>query len=649
MRWHGAGTVRFQVRSSEGRWGPWLSATPEEEDQPDTSAAEAATSKGWRLGNPTWVGPSNGIRYRVSGRVADLRASFVSSPELMIPLRSLAAAGSPPIVPRSTWGADESIRRNEPEYAPSVRLAIVHHTAGPNGYSPSQAAAIMRGIQLYHVKSNGWNDIGYNFLVDRYGTVYEGRFGGVERNVIGAHARGFNTGSVGVAVIGTFESEGIPAVAEASLEQLLAWRLDLAHVDPLSSLTVVSGGSERFPAGVPVILRAVSGHRDTGLTQCPGDRLYAQLGSIAAKTLAIGLPKLFDPTLTGGLGGVVRFRARVSGTQPWKVTVSDALGQQLATGTGKGPTVDWTWDASLVTLTDVRWRLEVPGATAAVGTLGKAGPVVPPGPLAITGLTAEPTTISPNGDGSAETSVISYSITAAATVNATLLDAAGQLLAEVLSATRLEAGAHTLGFDGLGQPDGVYTIVLTAIAANGSSVSDRIDVAVTRTLSQVSLVPAVFTPNGDGRADELTVTFQLAIPAAVRIRVLREEKWVATIFNGLLEAGPQSVGWDGSKRVGTAPDGQYVAVIETTDSVGTSASTLPFVKDGHAPTLRLLARPPRLWVSEPAIVTMRVNGSFRRLEAGAAGALPLIGIKKVTSLVAVARDAAGNRSSLRSQ
>ena len=260
-------------------------------------------------------------------------------------------AGAPAIVPRSAWGADESIRRGEPTYAPAIRFASVHHTAGTNDYSPSQAAAIMRGIQIYHVKSNGWNDIGYNFLVDRYGTVYEGRYGGIDRNVVGAHIRGFNTGAVGVAVMGTFGTSAIPAAAEASLQKLLAWRLDLAHVDPLSSLTVVSGGSERYPAGVPVVLRAVSGHRDTGLTSCPGDLLYARLGAIAAGTQAIGLPKLYEPKVTGGLGGPVRFQARVSGPLAWKVTVSDALGQQLAAGTGRGATVDWTWDASLVVAT----------------------------------------------------------------------------------------------------------------------------------------------------------------------------------------------------------------------------------------------------------------------------------------------------------
>src|SRR5207253_6993904 len=117
-----------------------------------------------------------------------------------------------------------------------VHFAIVHHTAGTNSYTEAQSAAIVRGIELYHVKGNGWNDIGYNFLVDKYGQVFEGRYGGMERPVVGAHAMGFNTGSVGVAVIGNYGDSGISVAARASLVRLLAWRLDVAHVDPASRL-----------------------------------------------------------------------------------------------------------------------------------------------------------------------------------------------------------------------------------------------------------------------------------------------------------------------------------------------------------------------------------------------------------------------------
>ena len=146
---------------------------------------------------------------------------------------------APPIVPRTSWGADERIRRGPPSYAADVRFAVVHHTAGKNAYSRSEAPAIVRGIQLFHVKGNGWNDIGYNFLVDRFGTIYEGRYGGVDRNVIGAHAMGFNTGSVGIALLGTYENSAPSAAAEDAIARIIAWRLDVAHVDPTAFLTFI--------------------------------------------------------------------------------------------------------------------------------------------------------------------------------------------------------------------------------------------------------------------------------------------------------------------------------------------------------------------------------------------------------------------------
>jgi hypothetical protein len=641
LRWRGPGSVRFKVRALDGTWGPWLDGMVEGDDQPDFGTREDTTSHGWRLGNPTWVGPATAIRTRITGRVTDLRASFVRSPEQKIPLRALTVAGAPAIVPRSAWGADETIRRGTPDYAPSVRFAIVHHTAGPNDYSPSQAAAIMRGIQTYHVKSNGWNDIGYNFLVDRYGTVYEGRYGGIDRNVIGAHARGFNTGAVGVAVIGTFGTASIPAAASRSLEQLLAWRLDLAHVDPQAPVTVISGGSERYLPGVPVTLRAVSGHRDTGQTSCPGDLLYAQLGSIASKTLAIGLPKIFEPTATGSLGGTVRFRARLSGSLAWRVVVVDALGSELGSQSGRGPGVDWTWDASLVAGQGIRWRIDVTGATSASGTFGKP---TTGGPLAITAVAADPATISPNGDGFSDTTTITYTVSKAATVSAALVDPVGNSLADVLPATPQAAGSHTVTFDGLGQPDGVYRVAITAIDSRGAVATAEVEIVITRTLGSPSLSPAVFTPNGDGRGDELRVGFVLAVPATVRVRVLREGRWVATLANTAFAAGNQTITWDGTKRVGVSPDGPYEAVIEATDGVVTGTITLPFQRDANAPKLRLALKPARLWVSEAATLTVRVNGAVRRLETAAPGYVALTGIKRVRSLVAVGRDAAGNRS-----
>ena len=558
MRWHGSGSVRFSVRSTSGRWGPWLDAAAEEEDQPDAGSPEAAreprlADRQPHLGRARRTGSAIGSR----ARSRDLRASFVRSPELRIPLRAVASAGSPPIVPRSAWGADESIRRDAPPYAPAIRFASVHHTAGTNDYSPAQAAAIMRGIEIYHVKSNGWNDIGYNFLVDRYGTVYEGRYGGIDKNVIGAYARGFNTGSVGVAVIGTFGTSPIPAAAEASLEKLLAWRLDLAHVDPVSSLTFVSGGSERYRAGVPVVLARRLGAPRHGPDPCPGDLLYAKLDAIAAKAEAIGLPKLYEPKVTGAVGGTVRFQARVSSALPWKVTRHRQPRAAARAGTGQGPIVDYSWDASLATATGARWRIEVAGATPVTGTLGKATP----SPARSRSPTSPPTppTISPNGDGVADTATITYTTNAAATVTATLLDATGAQLAEIGAPRRASpAGEHTLTFDGLGQPDGVYTIVLTAVDATGISVTqpgaDR-DHADAR--GPCALAPAVLTPNGDGIGDELTVTLPArgarhrAPARAARRQVGRDA------VRRPLAAGPQSLPWDGASGVGRTRDGSY--------------------------------------------------------------------------------------------
>ena len=163
-----------------------------------------------------------------------------------------------------------------PSYAADVRFAIVHHTAGRNGYTRAEAAAIVKGIQLFHVQGNGWNDIGYNFLVDHFGTIYEGQFGGIDRNVVGAHAQGFNTGSVGIALLGTYEDTSPSAAAQDAIARLIAWRLELAHVDPTAFLTFISGGSERYPSGGPVLLNGV------GVTATPGSRRPRATSSTAA-------------------------------------------------------------------------------------------------------------------------------------------------------------------------------------------------------------------------------------------------------------------------------------------------------------------------------------------------------------------------------
>ena len=328
---------------------------------------------GWRKGNPWWVGTSERHPGQAqSGHVTRVRAHLVWSPEMRIPLRVPAATVAPPIVPRLSWGADESIRRGPPSYAADVRFAIVHHTAGRNDYSRAEAAAIVKGIQLFHVQGNGWNDIGYNFLVDRFGTIYEGRFGGVDRNVIGAHALGFNTGSVGIALLGTYGSTPPSSAAQDAIARLIAWRLDLAHVDPTSFLTYISGGSERYRSGIPVLLSAVSGHRDTGFTECPGDALYARLGSIAATARSTGGLKIFEPKAEAS-GTSIRVHARLSRAQAWTVAITSPAGADLAGGSGTGTAVDWTWESAGAPAGSYTWTVAAGSARPATGTLRAGG------------------------------------------------------------------------------------------------------------------------------------------------------------------------------------------------------------------------------------------------------------------------------------
>src|SRR5438552_6718214 len=228
LHWKGSGAVRFRTERADGTWSNWRLSAPESDDFPDRNTTEARRSRGWQLGNPFWVGRSEGIQYRIGIGVRRLRAFFVRSPLLRGTPHHVQpfTANAPPIITRAEWGANEQIRRNRakgPKIADNVHLAIVHHTAGSNDYSRSQSASIVRAIEVYHVVGNGWDDIGYNFLVDKYGQVFEGRYGGMDKAVVGAHAMGFNYGSVGVALIGNYNGAGLTPPERAALVKVLAW------------------------------------------------------------------------------------------------------------------------------------------------------------------------------------------------------------------------------------------------------------------------------------------------------------------------------------------------------------------------------------------------------------------------------------------
>ncbi|MEV5979332.1 N-acetylmuramoyl-L-alanine amidase [Streptomyces sp. NPDC052114] len=184
----------------------------------------------------------------------------------------------PRIITRKGWGADEKLREKDFAYTQTVKAAFVHHSASGNNYRCSQAGSVLRSIYRYHVKSSGWRDFGYNFAVDRCGNIYEGRAGGVAKPVLGAHTLGFNTNSMGIAVLGTYSDSNPPKAAVDAVARLTAWKLGLYGANPRGTTYLKSGGGNLYKKGTNVRLRVISGHRDGFATECPGSRLYKKLG-----------------------------------------------------------------------------------------------------------------------------------------------------------------------------------------------------------------------------------------------------------------------------------------------------------------------------------------------------------------------------------
>ncbi|HVL99664.1 MAG TPA: N-acetylmuramoyl-L-alanine amidase [Egibacteraceae bacterium] len=295
-----AGTrVLLRTGDEAGRWSPWMEVEPlaADGDGPDPGSAEAvAARRGWtRMSEPVWVGEASRLQLRVRGGSSrDVAVHLVDSVGLSRSLLQRAtdalrtagrgtataeASTRPAIVTRAQWGADESLRRGRPEYAKATRAGILHHTATSNDYSRERAPAVIRAIYTYHTQSLGWDDIGYNLLVDRYGTVYEGRAGGVGRGVVGAHAGGFNSETFGVTIIGTFTSGLPPRVAMDAAVATIAWKFAVhgINTDPNATVDMASRGSTRYPKGHRARLHTLSGHRDVSTTACPGDALYPHL------------------------------------------------------------------------------------------------------------------------------------------------------------------------------------------------------------------------------------------------------------------------------------------------------------------------------------------------------------------------------------
>ena len=183
--------------------------------------------------------------------------------------RQCAKYPKPAIVTRTEWGCpDGQITTHGDLSYTTVTHLIVHHTVNDN--DSTDWAAVVRGIWNFHVLERGYADVGYNYLIDPNGVIYEGRAGG--DNVMGAHFSSVNHGTMGVSMIGTFVTVAPSEEALASLKRILAWKCDQRDLDPSGVL---------FHAASQLDLNVVSGHRDGPRpTECPGDSLYGLLPSI---------------------------------------------------------------------------------------------------------------------------------------------------------------------------------------------------------------------------------------------------------------------------------------------------------------------------------------------------------------------------------
>ena len=281
-------SVRTSVDGQE--WAAWEPmAFMDTDDGPDPGSAEERAGAPGNHTEIVWVGEANHLQLLVEGgSTQDVELTVIDSMHLNDgPVQRVprATAGSPAdasgldIVSRAGWGADESLGRST-RTASEVHMGVVHHTAHSsdniraNGYTRAEAPGLIRAMHRYHTERLGWADIGYNVLVDRYGTIYEGRKGGFSNGVIGAHASGFNTGSFGVAVIGNFVDQQAPSAAIRSLARVIAAKSAIHGIDPDSTTTRMGNGTLR-----PTIV----GHRDVGRTACPGriHRLLPQIRSDA--------------------------------------------------------------------------------------------------------------------------------------------------------------------------------------------------------------------------------------------------------------------------------------------------------------------------------------------------------------------------------
>ncbi|MFC6508422.1 peptidoglycan recognition protein [Promicromonospora citrea] len=300
---HAVPEMQVRTRAVDGTWSDWSHLERSTDDVDGGSAV--------RTSAPVYVGESDAVQLATVDEAATFPAgvelSLVSSAKVATAAASTAGTVAPSattvgptVITREEWGA--APRCLEPGTGPTwfpaeggLKAAAVHHTVNPNDYATvAEAMQAIRNDQAYHQQTHGWCDIGYNFLVDKWGNIYEGADGSIEEPIIGAHTGGFNTGTVGVAMLGTYTTQaGVrPSTAQRDgVAKIIGSRLARYQVNPdestvLTAAAHTDGG--RYQTGDRVTLPRVFGHRDTHATECPGELAYPLLSGIqdAAATYA---------------------------------------------------------------------------------------------------------------------------------------------------------------------------------------------------------------------------------------------------------------------------------------------------------------------------------------------------------------------------
>jgi hypothetical protein len=426
----GSSVVQVRVHRA-GHWSDWTDLTPEDGGadggSPDATRA-AALQHATVVTDPVWVGRSDGVQTRTLGPAPhDLHVVLIDGgtsaadadpePAKTFGATADAAASEPTIYTRADWGADESLRKKAcpdgPDYAPTIKMGFIHHTDNSNGYSKSDVPSIIRSIYAYHVKSNGWCDVGYNFLVDRFGRIWQGRYGGITKPVIGAHTGGFNVDSFGTGMIGTFNSTKPSAALLRAVERLFAWQFGRYYLDPKGTATMTAAdfSGSKFAEGSTVTFHAVSGHRDADYTDCPGTAAYDELARIRAAIAADMGAGFVAPSLSSQSArmatGSATVTAGVIGHLAWKLTITDGNGAVVDTIKGtatRSHPVAATWplvDANGLPVPPATYTVRLTGTTSSSSARAWSAPVTVTPPLTITvpAHAAYQSTVTPHGKG----------------------------------------------------------------------------------------------------------------------------------------------------------------------------------------------------------------------------------------------------------